>query len=223
MQAQAANSDPYQEDRAKLVLTLRQSGVKDQEVLKAIERTPREVFVPSDKREAAYADTLVDLGDGRVILDARTLAKMLNQLDILPSDVVLDIGCGLGYSTAVLANLADFVVGVEEDEARVDEAQRNLSEQGVDNAAVFAGPLAEGQAKSGPYDVILLQGAAGQVPEALLDQLKDGGRICGLFADGHLGEVRIGYKIDGTVTWRSAFNAMAPVLPGFEGPQAFTF
>ena len=202
---------------------VRPSDVTKFPIIDALLRVPREAFVPEDRREAAYADTLIELGEGRVVLDARTLSKMLDALDIQPDELVLDIGCGLGYSTAVLAHLSDFVVALEQDEAMVDEAQSKLSEQGIDNAAVFAGELQAGQSKNGPYDVIILQGSAEQVPEALTDQLKEGGRICALFAEGALGSARVGYKIDGQVTWRSVFNALAPVLPGFETHRAFTF
>ena len=134
---------------------------------------------------------------------------------------VLDLGCGLGYSTAVIARMAEAVVAVEEDEALAAEAQRTLSAQGVDNAAVVVGKLAEGAAKAGPYDVITVQGAAEVVPEGLLSQLKEGGRIGCLFMEGTLGVVRVGYKREGAVTWRFAFNASAPVLPGFAKSRAF--
>ncbi len=214
----------YETRRRMMVDTqVRPSDVTKFPIIDALLRVPREAFVPENKREAAYADTLIELGEGRVVLDARTLSKMLNALDIQPDEMVLDIGCGLGYSTAILASLSDFVVGLEQDEALVNEAQSKLSEQGIDNAAVFAGTLSDGQAKNGPYDVIIIQGGVEVVPEALTDQLKDGGRICALFSDGAFGDARIGYKIDGHVTWRPMFNALAPVLPGFEAHRAFTF
>ncbi len=202
---------------------VRPSDVTKFPIIDAMLRVPRETYVPGDRREAAYADTLIDIGRGRVLLDARTLAKLLNALDIQPDEVVLDIGSGLGYSAAILARLADFVVGIEADEGLAEEAQSTLSESGVDNAAVFAAPLAEGAPQNGPYDVIILQGAAERIPETLTDQLKEGGRIAALFVEGALGEARIGYKIDGHVTWRPIFNATAPVLPGFEARRAFTF
>ena len=108
-----------------------------------------------------------------------------------------------------------------DDEAHAQEAQSTLSEQGVDNAAVMHGVLAEGAAKSGPYDIIILQGAVEQVPETLLDQLRDGGRIAAVFSEGTLGVVRIGHKIDGALNWRFSFNASAPVLAGFENTITF--
>ncbi|WP_368187207.1 protein-L-isoaspartate O-methyltransferase [Aestuariibius sp. HNIBRBA575] len=212
----------YQTRRTMMVDTqVRPSDVTKFPIIDAMLSVPRELYVPSDKREAAYIGENVDLGDGRVVLEPRTLAKMLDGLDVQPDEVVLDLGCGLGYSTALLASLSEFVVGVESDSERAEEGQQILSEQGVDNAAIVEGVLAEGAAKSGPYDVIVLQGAVEHLPDAILEQLKDGGRIACLFAEGALGVVRIGYKLDGAVTWRYSFNAGAPVLPGFEKHSAF--
>jgi protein-L-isoaspartate(D-aspartate) O-methyltransferase len=200
---------------------VRPSDVTKFPIIEAMLHVPREVYLPAGRREVAYVGENIDLGGGRVMLDPRTLAKMLDALDIQPHDVALDLGCGLGYSTAVMARLAEFVVGVEDDAGRAELAQRNLSENGVDNAAVISGPLAAGAAKSAPYDVIMLQGAAMRVPDAILAQLKDGGRIGAIFAEGALGVVRIGHKTDGHVDWRFAFNAGAPVLAGFEAAAGF--
>jgi protein-L-isoaspartate(D-aspartate) O-methyltransferase len=141
-------------------------------------------------------------------------------LDIQPHEIVLDIGCGLGYSTAVLARLCDTVVAVES-ESLGAAAQRTLSSQGVDNAAVMTADLVKGDPKHGPYDVIVLEGAVEVIPDAILAQLKDGGRIGSVFMEGQLGLARIGYKLNGDVTWRFAFNASAPILPGFEKTLSF--
>ena len=201
---------------------VRPSDVTKFPIIDAMLTVPREAFVPSALREAAYVGENLDLGGGRTLIDPRTFAKMLDALAIAPQHVVLDLACGLGYSTAVLAHLADFVVGLEDDEARAAEAQANLSELGIDNAAVMTGALVDGAAKSAPYDIIILQGAVEEVPAALLDQLRDGGRIGAIFAEGALGVVRIGYKADGRLSWRDAFNAGAPVLPGFGKIAAFS-
>lgn len=200
---------------------VRPSDVTKFPIIAAMLAVPREVFVPGARREAAYVGENFDLGAGRVMLEARTLAKMLDALDIQPGDTVLDLGCGLGYSAAVIARLAQAVVAVEEDEALAGEAQRNLSGEGVDNAAVMVAPLADGDARHGPYDVIVVEGGVEVMPEALLAQLKDGGRIGAVFMEGALGIVRIGHKSNGKVTWRFGFNAAAPVLPGFAGARAF--
>ena len=212
----------YASRRTMMVDTqVRPSDVTKFPIIDAMLAVPREAFVPDAKREAAYVGENLDIGGGRVLLEPRTLAKMIDALDIQPGHVVLDIGCGLGYSTAVLARMSDFVVAVEDDEARAQEAQANLSEQGADNAAVMSGALNEGAAKSGPYDIIILQGGVEQVPDALLDQLREGGRIAAVFSEDTLGVVRVGHKIDGAVNWRYAFNASAPVLTGFEKHSAF--
>ncbi len=207
---------------------VRPSDVTKFPIIEAMLAVPRELYVPNAAREAAYVGENLSLGDGRVLLEPRTFAKMLDAASVQPDEVVLDLGCGLGYSTAVLARLAEFVVGVDDDPARTGEAQTTLSENGVDNAAVLTGPLAEGAAKSGPYDVIIVQGAVEEVPQALIDQLRDGGRMICIFAEGALGSVRIGRMTapeDGVrrVGWRFCFNAGAPVLPGFAKVAAFEF
>lgn len=201
---------------------VRPSDVTKFTVIEAMLTVPREAFVPRDRRDAAYVGEHLTLEPGRVVLDPRLLAKMLDVADIQKDDLVLDIGSGLGYSAAVIARMAEAVVAVEDDEDRAAEAQSNLAEQGVDNVVVHQGKLTDGAVGHGPYDVILLQGAAQKVPENLLAQLKDGGRIVCLMMDGALGAVRVGYRIDGEVNWRFAFNGGAPVLPGFETHSAFT-
>lgn len=190
-------------------------------IIAAMLEVPKEDFVPARLREAAYVGTNIDLGNGRVILEPRSFAKMLDALDIQPEDVVLDLGCAYGYSSAVIARLADAVVAVEEDPDMAREAESRLSAAGVDNVAVIEGRLAEGAAKHGPYDVIVVEGAAETVPQVILDQLKEGGRIGCIFMEHALGTCRIGIKTDGKVAWRFGFNAAAPVLPGFERKRAF--
>lgn len=200
---------------------VRPNDVTKYPIIEAMLTVPREVFVPAASREAAYVGGNVEIAPGRVVLEPRTLAKMLDALDVQPSDLVLDVGCGLGYSTAVIARMAEAVVALEEDADLAREAQLRLSAEGADNAAVIEGPLAQGAAKHGPYDAIVIGGGAETVPQALLDQLKDGGRIGCIFMEGALGICRIGHKLDGAVAWRFAFNATAPVLPGFAARREF--
>jgi protein-L-isoaspartate(D-aspartate) O-methyltransferase len=200
---------------------VRPSDVTKFPIIDAMLSVPRELYVPSDKREAAYMGENLQLVTGRVMLEARTLAKLLDALNIQPGELVLDVGAGLGYSTAVIARLAEAVIAVEEDAGLAAEAARLLSAEGVDNGHILPGPLAAGNAKHGPYDVILLEGAVEVVPQAILDQLKDGGRIGCLFMEGALGVARIGYKRDGGISWRFLFNASAPVLPGFAAERGF--
>lgn len=202
---------------------IRPADVTKYPIIDAMLSVPREVYVPAAVREAAYVGENVDIGRGRFLLEPRTLAKLLDALDIGKDDLVLDIGAGLGYSTAVIARLAEAVVGIEHDEEFAAEAQDLLAAESVDNAVVVKGDFAEGSPKHGPFDVIILEGAVEDVPEKILAQLKDGGRIGCLFMERALGVCRIGYKIDGEMTWRYAFNASAPVLPGFAAERGFVF
>lgn len=196
-------------------------------IIEAMLAVPREAFVPDALREAAYVGENLSLAPGRVLLEPRTLAKLLDALDIRPVDLVLDLGCGLGYSAAVVGRLAQAVVAVEEDAAMAAEAQRILSAQGVDNAAVVTGPPAAGAPRHAPYDAILIQGGVEQVPATVTDQLREGGRIGAIFmnpggAAGALGTACIGTRHGGAVAWRPAFDAAAPVLAGFARERAFT-
>ncbi len=202
---------------------VRPSDVTKFPIIDAMLSVPREIFVPQARRDAAYVGEHIDVGQGRVILDPRTLAKLLDAVDMQPDELVLDIGPAYGYSAAIAARMAEAVVALEEDAEMAKEAESALAEAGVDNVAVIEGALAEGSAKHGPYDVILLQGAVEHMPETLIDQLKEGGRIAAIFNEGTLGVARIGYKIDNAISWRFAFNAGAPVLPGFEKGRAFLF
>lgn len=194
---------------------VRTSDVTKFPVIDAMLTIPREDFVPVDQREAAYLGENLPISKNRVLLEPRSLSKLLDALDVQPNDLVLDLGCGLGYSSAVIALLAEAVVAVEDDETMAADAQARLSEGGIDNAAVITADLASGAAKHGPYDVIVVQGAVEQFPDSLLTQLKEGGRVGCIFMEGSLGIARIGYKSPRGVTWRDAFNASAPVLPGF--------
>lgn len=189
-------------------------------IIEAMLHVPREEFVPMARREAAYIGENVEIAPGRVLLEPRNFAKLLDALDIQPGDLVLDIGCGLGYSTAVIARMAEAVVAVEE-AGLAAQAEAVLAQVGADNAVVVAGELTAGAVKHGPYDVIVIEGAVEAVPAAIEAQLKEGGRIGAVFMDGALGTARIGRKIDGEVTWRYAFNAAAPVLPGFTAAKGF--
>ena len=188
------------------------------EALLAIER---EAFVPADKAPVAYMDEPIVLAPGRVLADARGFAKMLDALDLERDELVLDLGCGLGYSAAVLARMVDAVVAVEEDSHMARDAEATLGEKGIDNVAVLHAPLAEGAPKAGPYDVIVIEGGVETIPAAIEDQLKEGGRIAAVFVEGALGACKIGHKSNGRISWRMAFNTTMPILPGFALEKGF--
>ena len=200
---------------------VRPSDVTKFPIIDAMLSVAREDFVPTGQREAAYMGGNLPLGGPRVMLEPRTLAKMLDALDINNDELVLDVGSVFGYSSAIIAHMAEAVVAVEENEEMFAESQEALSSAGIDNVILHSGPLADGAAQHGPYDVILIQGGVEALPVALTEQLKEGGRVACLFMKGALGEVRIGYKLDGKMNWRMSFNAGAPVLDGFANTNAF--
>jgi protein-L-isoaspartate(D-aspartate) O-methyltransferase len=201
---------------------VRPSDVTKFPIIDAMLAVPRERFTPDRLIEAAYMGNNIDLAPDRVLLEPRTLAKMLDALEVTDQDLVLDVACGTGYSSAVLARMAQGVVAVEEDDALAADAAAALAAIGSDSVVLHRGPLAEGATDYAPYDVIIVQGAAEHFPDALAGQLAEGGRVACVFMDGALGVVRIGVKRGGQVAWRDAFNASAPVLPGFAKARAFS-
>jgi protein-L-isoaspartate(D-aspartate) O-methyltransferase len=202
---------------------VRPSDVTRYPIILAMLTVPREDYVPDALREVAYLGEHVPLARSRVVLDPRVFAKMLDALAVGPKDLVLDVGCGLGYSTAVLARMAEAVIALEEDEGLATGAEAALTAHAVDNAVVQTGALAAGVPAHGPYDAIVIEGAVTRVPEALTDQLKPGGRIVAIFQDGPNGQARLGLKTGSGMAWRRIFDATAPILPGFAAAKAFEF
>ena len=200
---------------------VRTSDVTKFPVIDAMLTIPREEFVPASRRSVAYSGENLDIGHGRVLLEPRTLAKMVDALDIQPDELVLDLACGYGYSAAVMARMAEAVVAIEDDAELASEAEQRLSEAGIDNVAVLHAPLTEGAPKQGPYDVILIEGAVQDIPVAIVEQLGEGGRVAALFVEGALGVARIGTRQNGQLSWRYSFNAKAPMLPGFGLQRGF--
>ena len=194
---------------------IRPSDVTKFPIIDAFLSIPREKFVPDGKREAAYIGENFQIGQSRVILDPRTLAKLLEALDVQKDELVLDIGTGLGYSSAIISLIAELVIAVEDDSNLTGEAEEILSEIGADNVVVQLGKLEDGAPEHGPYDVIILQGGVEEIPGSILKQLKNGGRVGAIFIEEGLGTAKIGFKLNDKISWRYSFNASAPVLPGF--------
>ena len=194
---------------------IRPSDVTKFPIIEAFLSVPREKFVPDGKREAAYIGENFKISQSRVILEPRTLAKLLDALDIRNDELVLDIGPGLGYSSAVISPMAEVVIAVEDDSNLASEAEEILTEVGADNVVIQIGKLEDGAPEHGPYDVIILQGGVEKIPSSILKQLKNGGRVGAIFVEEGLGTAKIGFKLNDKINWRYSFNAAAPVLPGF--------
>jgi protein-L-isoaspartate(D-aspartate) O-methyltransferase len=212
----------YASRRVTMVDTqVRPSDVTKFPIIEAMLHVPREEFVPNPLREAAYLGENLAMASRRVLVEPRTLAKMLDALDLRPTDLVLDVGCLMGYSSAVAARIAEAVVGVEAIGELAAEAEATLAAQSRDNIVIVTGPLAQGAPQHGPYDAMMIQGGIEEFPDTLAAQLREGGRVGCLFIEGPLGICRIGIRQDGRISWRDAFNAAAPVLEGFEKRRDF--
>ncbi|CAN7435362.1 protein-L-isoaspartate O-methyltransferase [Phyllobacterium sp. LjRoot231] len=202
---------------------LRTTDVTDKPLLQAFLDVPREKFVPSIRMPLAYIDDDVLVSDGRYLMQPSPFAKLVQLANIQPGDVVLDIGCATGYSSAVLSRVARSVIAVECDAELADQARSNLASLGFDNVVVVNGPLESGCASEAPYDVVLIEGSVDHVPAPLFDQLKNGGRLVVVEGAGNAGKSMIYVKNDGIVSGRSAFNSAVKTLLGFEKIAEFEF
>jgi len=200
---------------------IRTADVTDYEVLRAFRKVSREKFVPKAQKALAYADTHIELDDNRVLIRPRDFAKMVHSADIKPTDIVLDIACGRAYSTAILAHLAETVIGLENNEERITRATNDLTDADISNVAIVQGNLEQGAAEHGPFDVIFVNGAVGQVPQAWFDQLADKGRLVVVVQDGPVGRACVYTKADDTVGERVVFDTSLLMLDGFQREAVF--
>jgi protein-L-isoaspartate(D-aspartate) O-methyltransferase len=202
---------------------VRTADVTDPDLIGAMLTIPRERFVPAAAAEQAYVDIDFPLGGGRALLKPMVLAKLIQAARLRSTDHVLDVGCGSGYSSAVLARLAGSVVALEEDQTLAQQAKQALA--GTDGGSVTSviGPLNAGWPAAAPYDVIFLNGATEVVPEALGRQLKPDGRLVCVFGRPSAGKAMIFREIEGQLVGRPVFDAAAPLLPGFVAVPEFVF
>ena len=204
---------------------LRPNRVNNAALLAAIGELPRERFLPDGLRSVAYADDDVPLGNGRFMMEPMVLARLIQSLQPQSEDKAMVVAAGRGYGAAILAWLVKSVVAVESDAGLAAAAQQTLRELSVTNAQQVAGPTEQGAAASAPYDVILIEGAVGEVPAAIVDQLAEGGRLASVISDpsGALGVAQLFVKQGGVTSGRPLFDAGTPPLPGFARPPRFTF
>ncbi|MGY3615170.1 protein-L-isoaspartate O-methyltransferase family protein [Bradyrhizobium sp. USDA 10063] len=206
---------------------VRTSDVTDARILDAMLAVPREAFVPDSKRALAYLDLDLDISEGgaakRYLIKPAVMAKMLQAAEINSTDRILVVGCATGYAAAVVARFAGEVFATESETGLADRAKAALAGVGATNVAVRAAPAAKGDAADAPFDVIILNGATEIVPQELYEQLREGGRLVGVFALSQPQRAAIVTHTHGDFGHRPLFDAVAPVLPGLERVPAFVF
>ncbi len=206
--------------RAMVASQLRTTGVADARVLAAAGAVPRERFVPEERCAMAYADALVPLGGGRELNPPMATARLLSEASPRGDERAMVIGAATGYSAALLERLAASVVAVEEDPRLADFARAALAGSAI---KVVEAPLAEGWPRRAPYDLILIDGAVEFVPEAIVAQLADGGRLAAALLDRGVTRLALGRRVGGGFGMAAFADAAAAVLPGFVKPRKFSF
>jgi len=211
---------------------LRPNEVTSVGLLAAMRTLPRERFVPEAFQGLAYMDEGIEVLAAREDVAARSLlapmvqARLIQLAEVTPQDTVLDVGCATGYSTAILARLAARVIGLEPEPELAKAAAANLAALGLANADIVAGDLLGGHAKAGPYDVIVMEGSVPDVPDKVLAQLKEGGRLVTVRTAApnmRQGKAYLFVRVDDEARGVAHFDAGASPLPGFAPAPAFTF
>ncbi|KUG21388.1 MAG: protein-L-isoaspartate(D-aspartate) O-methyltransferase [Methanomicrobiaceae archaeon] len=172
------DADPYMQERHEMVeRQIRARGVSDPEVLEAMRTVPRHLFVPPDLQRLAYQDRPLPIGGGQTISQPYIVAVMTELLELKRSDRVLEVGSGSGYQAALLGRIVDRVVSIERLPEVAAQARKNLQRAGIANVTVIVGDGTQGYPEEAPYDGIMITAAAPGVPEPLIEQLAEGGRL----------------------------------------------
>lgn len=206
--------------RAMVASQLRTTGVSNPRVVAAMGAVPRERFVPQDKIAIAYADAMVPLGNGRELNSPMATGRLLSEAAPREGERALVVGAATGYAAAVLARLVGSVIALEEDPVLVVAATKALQGSG---ATLVQGPLTEGYAPGAPYDLILIDGAVEFVPEALIDQLVDGGRLAAGILERGVSRLSLGRRAGSGFGMAAFSDTAATILPGFVKPRTFSF
>jgi protein-L-isoaspartate(D-aspartate) O-methyltransferase len=204
---------------------LRVTKVTDDRVIMAFENVPREEFVSPELKGLAYIDEDLVLGFGRFMLEPMVLARLIQALDIKSDDTILDIAAGCGYSTALLSSLGQSVVGIEAHAELAKTAQENLIKMSVDNSVILHGDHQLGFASEAPYDAIIIEGAVAEVPEHILDQLSEQGRLVTVIRDNNAapGKATLFQRTKTGFSQQYLFDAQTPILTEFNKVTAFQF
>jgi protein-L-isoaspartate(D-aspartate) O-methyltransferase len=202
---------------------IRVNDVTDLRLVQAFLDVPREAFVPADRLAMAYLDMDLDIAPGRALMKPMVLAKLLQAAEVPADGLILDIGPGTGYTTALLNRLAGAVVAVEEDGGLARSLAATLDRLGEAPLDLVVDSHGRGAPKNAPYDVILIAGAVEVVPESLTAQLAEGGRLATIVGTGRSGRATIFRRTGNDISSRVVFDAAARPMPGFGRTPAFVF
>jgi protein-L-isoaspartate(D-aspartate) O-methyltransferase len=200
---------------------LRTNAVNDVRVIEAMARVPREDYLPAEQRGLAYRDTLLPLAAGRRHNSPMATGRLLTEAHVGPDDHVLLVGAAGGYAAALLGELARTVVALEQEDSLAGLARAALAAEG--NVTLVQGPLAEGWPAGAPYDVLVIDGAVEQVPEALVEQVRAGGRAVSGLVDRGVTRLAAGRRTEGGFGLLDFADVECALLPGFGRPKTFQF
>lgn len=198
--------------------------VTNEVLIEAMRHIPREKFLPTRLQSLAYADSGIALGNNRYMPEPLVTARILQEAAVQKTDVVLDVGCGTGYTSSILGYMAKNVIGLEQDKDMVMEGVKLLDRLGIKNTLlIHQSDLHQGYAEKSPYNVILINGAVPEIPEKVKSQLAEGGRLVTVLSNGYIGSATLITRHGGSFSTRSLFDAATPMLSGFEMNRGFVF
>ena len=204
---------------------IRPNKVFDLDVIGAFSAVPKEIFVPKQLQDIAYIDEDINLSGGRCIMEAMIMGRLFQSLNLRSTDSVMTIASSTGYAAAVLSHLVASVIGIESRAPMVEKAQNSVSTLGIGNVAFVKSRLQDGLASEAPYNAIFIEGGVEHIPDALFDQLAEGGRLAAVLRahDQQVGQACIWTKTNDAISMSALFNAQIPVLDEFKVKPKFSF
>ncbi|MAQ70770.1 MAG: protein-L-isoaspartate O-methyltransferase [Alphaproteobacteria bacterium] len=216
--------DSYKYREMMVLGQIETAGVTSQSILNSFREVPREIFAPHMSPAVTYRDEDCSIGSNRILMEPAVQARLIQALEVKPSDVVLDVGGATGYSSALFSKIATTVVMIEDDKEMQAQAEKNLLQLDASNVVVFSGLLTKGCPLHAPFDVIFINGACAHIPEALIEQLSSGGRLACVLQERreNMGKATLFSKNDdGIVSMKSLFDANIPYMDGFAPEPGF--
>lgn len=203
---------------------IRPNDVPDQALIGAFLRTPREVFVSGNAKSIAYSEKEIETSPGRSLWTPRDTAMLMHFASIEPSDIVLIVGAGAGYEAALLSQIAETVIALEEDTKLVEAMSNRFAALGLDRAVAVQGAIKEGLADQAPFDVIYICGMVQTIPDSWKAQLAEGGRLALVRqVDADLGQGEVHVRSGENVAGRAVFEACPPKWDAFDRTESFVF